>query len=71
LADFEFKFNNITIDYDKLNGQYKIANQEIGNLKTIINERDELIGELNARVTNLGEDLRNRQFLLESEISEK
>ncbi len=71
MADFEFKFNNITIDYDKLNGQYKIANQEIGNLKTIINERDELIGELNARVTNLGEDLRNRQFLLESEISEK
>lgn len=71
ISEYELKLANLTQDFDRLSAQFNLKVKELEEFKFILIEREEMIGELNMRVSNLSDDLRNCNFSLETVTREK
>ena len=71
ISEYEHQLANLNQNFDKLNSQFNLKVKELEEFKLLLIEREEIIGELDMRVSNLSEDLRNCNFSLETMTTEK
>lgn len=71
ISAYEIQLANLTQNFEKLNGQFNMKVNELEELKAILIEREQLIDELNLRLSSLSEDLRNCTFNLETMTRDK